>query len=144
MKVASSISFRFTDLVILDLQFLTYLIVFPVELRSFAFPDAFIFKKRNDLDPFYNIDKVARVGKYAIIAYQSVNTEFPFRHGIAAWKMLRGRVSRNVESRRKKSVSSRREQAKKKNARRRRVIPRYRELSYANSNRMQPVSFTIP
>lgn len=76
----------------------------PVELRSFAFPDMFIFKYRNDLDPSRNIDKVARVGEHAVTACQSVSTEFPFRREIATSKEG-GRVSRAVESRRKKERS---------------------------------------
>lgn len=101
--------------------------------------------KIDNLDPSCNIDKVARAGEYAVIACQSPNTEFPFRHGIAARKMLRGRVSCTVKSRWKKDVPSRREQAKKEEARRRSCVAlRCRELSYANSNRMQPVSFMTP
>jgi len=47
---------------------------------SFAFLNAFILKNRNDLNLSRNIAKVARASEYAVIACQSVNMEFPFRH----------------------------------------------------------------
>lgn len=111
--------------------------MFPPSFALSLFPDTFIFRYRSDLDPSCNIDKVARVGEHAVIACQSVSTEFPFGHGIAGLK----NVTRPSESRGRKRTF-RRDERKRKTRGDDRAL--HRELSYANSNRAQPVPFTIP
>lgn len=144
MKVAGPASFRFVGFVPPDLWSPMHLITF---LSSFALSLSQTCLSLNIAMTsilLSNIDKVARVGEYAVTACQSVSTEFPFRRGIAASEECYAAASRAPLSREEKKERSAATRTSEKEKRATSIMRGTASFPYANSNRCATGSLYDP